>query len=112
MINKSFYAKLGAAIRAARTNAGKSQTDIAALAGVSFQQVGKWEAGFNRVPLDVLIQISEATGKSLPEIIDVEAIDKPVQTRKHLSAMRVLADFNDAQLSAFHKFAEAITLTN
>jgi transcriptional regulator with XRE-family HTH domain len=53
---------IGQRIRARRTLLGLSQTDLAHAAGISFQQVQKYENGTNRVGASRLQQFSEALG--------------------------------------------------
>jgi transcriptional regulator with XRE-family HTH domain len=53
---------IGQKVRARRTLLGLSQTDLAHAAGISFQQVQKYENGTNRVGASRLQQFSEALG--------------------------------------------------
>jgi len=53
---------IGQKIRALRTLLGWSQTELADAAGISFQQVQKYENGTNRVGASRLQQFSEALG--------------------------------------------------
>ena len=49
---------VGARLRAARLEAGKSQTQVAEALGVTFQQLQKYEKGTNRIGASRLQQIS------------------------------------------------------
>ena len=53
---------IGQKIRARRTLLGLSQTELAEAAGISFQQIQKYEKGTNRVGASRLQQFSEALG--------------------------------------------------
>ncbi len=53
---------IGQKIRARRTLLGLSQTELADAAGITFQQVQKYEKGANRVGASRLQQFSEALG--------------------------------------------------
>jgi transcriptional regulator with XRE-family HTH domain len=53
---------IGQKIRARRILLGMSQTELADTAGISFQQVQKYEKGTNRVGASRLQQFSEALG--------------------------------------------------
>jgi transcriptional regulator with XRE-family HTH domain len=57
-------AYVGQKIRARRTLLGLSQTELANVAGITFQQVQKYEKGTNRVGASRLQQFSEALGVS------------------------------------------------
>lgn len=54
----AFYRDLGRTIRLTRVAAGKSQTEAADHIDVTFQQIQKYEAGTNRIPLDRLVSLS------------------------------------------------------
>jgi transcriptional regulator with XRE-family HTH domain len=56
------YAHIGQKIRARRNLLGLSQTELANAAGITFQQVQKYEDGTNRVGASRLQQFSEALG--------------------------------------------------
>lgn len=53
---------VGAQIRIARRASGLSQSGLAEAAGVSFQQVQKYERGDNRVSASRLVMIAKALG--------------------------------------------------
>ena len=55
-------AHIGQKIRARRNLLGLSQTDLADAAGITFQQIQKYEKGANRVGASRLQQFSEALG--------------------------------------------------
>jgi len=42
-----------------------TQTQLANVCGVTFQQIQKYEKGMNKVPIDNLLSIAKATGKEL-----------------------------------------------
>ena len=58
----SVDAHIGQKIRARRNLLGLSQTELAEVAGITFQQVQKYEKGVNRVGAARLQQFSEALG--------------------------------------------------
>ena len=55
-------AHIGQKIRTRRNLLGLSQTDLADAAGITFQQIQKYEKGANRVGAGRLMQFSEALG--------------------------------------------------
>ena len=57
-------AHIGQKIRARRTLLGLNQTELADAAGITFQQIQKYEKGANRVGASRLQQISEVLGVS------------------------------------------------
>lgn len=56
---------VGQRIKIARLLANLSQTDLAAACGVTFQQVQKYESGFNRVSASRLHQIATVTERPI-----------------------------------------------
>lgn len=53
-----FYQDLGRNLRVTRIAAGISQGEVAEHLQVTFQQVQKYEAGTNRIPVDRLVSLS------------------------------------------------------
>ena len=60
---------LGARIRARRKGLGVSQTALAEAIGLTFQQVQKYERGFNRVSFSRLVDIAHALDCRVVELI-------------------------------------------
>jgi len=52
--------RAGALIRSRRNQLGLTQTDLAKLTGVTFQQIQKYERGANRVSYSRLVEIARA----------------------------------------------------
>ena len=73
-VNSELYVYIGSKIKEARydyrrivTEAKKvmTQSDLAQACGVTFQQIQKYEKATNKVPLDNLLLIAQATRKDL-----------------------------------------------
>ena len=64
--NKPF----GARLRAARLEAGKSQTEVADALGITFQQVQKYEKGINRISAGTLYELSRFFGMPVQFFFD------------------------------------------
>jgi transcriptional regulator with XRE-family HTH domain len=72
---------VGGNIRALRKAAGLSQTELGEAAGVKFQQVQKYETGFNRVSASRLIDFSRALDVSPMRFFDgIELPDESSNT--------------------------------
>ena len=63
---------IGSRIRAMRILRGLSQTELANVLGITFQQIQKYEKGTNRVAASTLVIISEALKVSPLEILGIE----------------------------------------
>ena len=62
--------RLGAMIRTLRLERGLSQAKIASGAGISFQQMQKYESGANRITVSTLIKICEGLGIPPGPLVD------------------------------------------
>jgi len=69
LTSKPVDEEIGNAIRTARTLKGVSQTALGTAAGVTFQQVQKYEKGTNRLSVSTLIRICQVLNISPMEII-------------------------------------------
>lgn len=56
---------VGARIRAERTQAGLTQSQLGTAVGVTFQQIQKYERGTNRVSASMLVRTAKALGVSV-----------------------------------------------
>jgi transcriptional regulator with XRE-family HTH domain len=72
MTDAQAYIDIGDRIKAARMQAGLSQTDLGERLGVTFQQIQKYEKGRNRVPADRVVKMTAILGRPisyfLPEV--------------------------------------------
>jgi transcriptional regulator with XRE-family HTH domain len=92
--------RIGARVRAAREAARMSQSDLARILGVSFQQVQKYERGRNRLCGSRLQVIANHLGLTVADLYDDPA---PVPPRK-LSVSEAL----EALEAAAKEYAEAV----
>ncbi len=60
---------VGARIRLLRKVRGLSQQSLAEAAGVTFQQIQKYERGTNRISFSALVKIAGALGQTASELI-------------------------------------------
>ena len=56
---------IGTQIRAARLECGVSQTALGEVLGISFQQVQKYEKGYNRISAGAMFELAEFFDKPL-----------------------------------------------
>jgi transcriptional regulator with XRE-family HTH domain len=75
-----FYRDLGRNLRAARSAAGISQSEVAEFLDVTFQQVQKYEKGTNRIPIDSLVNLARYLEKPLSQFIDPSDGDSEFHT--------------------------------
>src|SRR5262245_46893708 len=73
--DQAFYRTLGAAMRAARSAAGKSQSEVAEHLDLTFQQVQKYENGSNRIPLDRLVRLAEYLEVPISQFVEPSGDD-------------------------------------
>jgi transcriptional regulator with XRE-family HTH domain len=75
---------LGLNIRQRRKSLGVSQTSLAEAVGLTFQQIQKYERGFNRVSFSRLVDIAHALDCRVIDLIadlDDEAVESPLFRR-------------------------------
>lgn len=66
---------VGDRIRAARLERGLTQAQVARAAGVTFQQIQKYERGANRVSASMLVRIAKVLDRSLISLFPDDAAD-------------------------------------
>jgi transcriptional regulator with XRE-family HTH domain len=79
---------LGSRIRLRRRELGYSQEQLAREVGITFQQVQKYEHGTNRVSFSRLVEIAQALGCGVTDIVG--DLDKPGQDKafsRHLVSL-------------------------
>ena len=64
-----FDVEVGARVRTVRKARGISQSDLADAAGITFQQVQKYERGANRISASMLQRISRHLGVPMSELL-------------------------------------------
>lgn len=87
---------IGAQIRAMRLVRGLTQTELADLVGVKFQQIQKYESGANRVSASRLWQIANVLDVNI-----VQFFEGCECTRAHI-ASDVIIDKSSAELCAIY----------
>lgn len=78
---------VGDRIRAARLERGLTQAQVARAAGVTFQQIQKYERGANRVSASMLVRIAKVLDRSLISLFPDEAADLTGDARPSLGAV-------------------------
>jgi transcriptional regulator with XRE-family HTH domain len=90
--------RVGERLRSRRLKMGLSQTELGAAAGVTFQQVQKYEKGANRISASRMIQFAERLGAAQLTLSRVSAADqkptamparRPAPLNRSQPAMRV-----------------------
>lgn len=99
---------VGANIRIARLERKMSQTDLARLLGLTFQQVQKYENGANRVNVGRLVQIADSLGMPTIDLFQGtgadgknrtgEALANLVRDRQTVMLVRAFTGIDDAEM--------------
>lgn len=87
--------RIGARARAAREAARMTQSDLARILGVSFQQVQKYERGRNRLCVSRLQVIANHLGLTVADLYDEPAsafVPRPLTVCEAEEALRVAAE--------------------
>ena len=98
---------VGGVIRQRRSDIGMTQQQLAALIGIKFQQVQKYETGANRVSASRLWDISRALGvpvsfffEGCAEAIDNAAPLDDVETRELIRKVHLMSDEQRLRLNS------------
>lgn len=101
---------VGERIRQLRWARGLTQQELAARAGVKFQQVQKYETGMNRVSASRLWMIADALGVEVKDFfdgLDGKSGEPLPQTRLDGAFARKMADLNEAQRASLMSVVDA-----
>jgi transcriptional regulator with XRE-family HTH domain len=79
---------VGERLRAARLEAGLSQTDLGRAMNLSFQQVQKYERGVNRISASMLVRAAKAVGVAVADFFPPDDADLKSAERVELGAIR------------------------
>lgn len=71
---------IAASVRAARSEAGITQRQLASLIGVASQQMYKYEVGVNRISAGLLVRIARALGRPAASFYNEEVLISKHQT--------------------------------
>lgn len=83
---------IGKKIATYRRAFGMSQSRLGEILGVSFQQIGKYEKSYNRVPGGRLAQIATTFGVTVADLADVAATAPDPEAIELVSAFSSIAD--------------------
>jgi transcriptional regulator with XRE-family HTH domain len=67
---------LGARIKALRKARRWPQKELAAVLGIRFQQLNKYESGFNMPPAEMLVKLADALGTSVDYLLTGNAAEE------------------------------------
>lgn len=98
-------AEIGARVKLARKLMGLNQQQLGDAAGITFQQIQKYERGQNRISASRLLQIAKALNKPITyfygdENVAVgmdEQLMKPLKNLSPQDAAKLLATIDDAE---------------
>lgn len=113
--------EIGMRLRQARIRLGLTQTDLATAAGISFQQIQKYERGDNRIAISTLARLRPVLGIEAVDLLpplrqDGSAIPDPLaaqgQTITGLSLAKLFGQMLPQQQTALLEMAKAVTSAN
>ena len=78
-MSKELYTYIGQAIKESRLTTFKhkiiTQSELAKVCGVTFQQIQKYEKASNKIPLDKLLTISRHVNKTLLDFLPADNVE-------------------------------------
>lgn len=90
-----FYGDLGQRIVRARKAAGLTQDDLGRASGLSRSSIANIERGYQQTTLHTLLAICEATGTTLPAMLDGPAAGEAVRVSAAARAAKLTAQTVD-----------------
>src|SRR5215831_11165119 len=99
--------RVGELIHSLRITRGLSQTELGVAAGITFQQIQKYEKGVNRVSAGRLKKIASALDVPMSAFFEGGGLSKAERDQLNLietpGSMRMLAAFNDVRDSEIRR---------
>ena len=106
--DRRFDSAVGVRIRRYRKDAGLNQTQLAKAAGVTFQQVQKYENGVNRVAASRLETISHALGIPASALLGETQTGGEVLSASERRLLQAYRSATDDQRTLFSQLLKAI----
>lgn len=82
--DSEYYKKLGNVLRIGRLKAGKSQEELGAFLGVTFQQIQKYEKGQNRISPKRLIDFCNLINLNIEDVLKINTNGEPLLNNPNL----------------------------
>lgn len=104
----------GAWLRVRRTRLGMSQTQIGEAAGVTYQQIQKYEGGMNSMSIGRFLMFCDALGEKAPDVMrEIEAVrpgalTSAVPPRRRIELMKLVSKLPDDLLEVAVTYLRAL----
>jgi len=91
MLNETLRKVFGASLKALRKQKSWVQKELAAQVDIRFQQLNKYESGFNIPPAEMLVKLADALGVTVDFLLTGNPIeDSPLANSRLLRRFKVL----------------------
>ena len=96
-MTKELYTYIGQAIKESRRTTFKhkiiTQSELAKVCGVTFQQIQKYEKASNKIPLDKLLTISKHVNKTLLDFLPADNVEAERVKQANIQSDNVELEF-------------------
>jgi transcriptional regulator with XRE-family HTH domain len=96
-MTKELYTYIGQAIKESRRTTFKhkiiTQSELAKVCGVTFQQIQKYEKASNKIPLDKLLTISKHVNKTLLDFLPADNVEAKRVKQANIQSDNVELEF-------------------
>tara|TARA_A100001011_G_C14266631_1_gene824951 strand:- start:281 stop:604 length:324 start_codon:yes stop_codon:yes gene_type:complete len=96
-MSKELYTYIGQAIKESRRTTFKhkiiTQSELAKVCGVTFQQIQKYEKASNKIPLDKLLTISKHVNKTLLDFLPADNVEAERVKQANIQSDNVELEF-------------------
>ncbi len=100
-LDNNYRLLLGNAIRKKRKESKLTQKQLAAIVGITYQQIQKYESGNSGISVDMLLRISDALNADISEFFTQNALNdnKPVYTDEYTQQIiKKVSEINNTEV--------------
>jgi len=111
MAEQDYRKQLGARIKALRKQQKMTQKELAAVVGITFGQLNKYESGLNNPSPEVLIKIADSLSTSLDALMTGHRPDNlPVTNTRLIERLRELENIDPEDQETVIRLIDAIII--
>jgi len=113
MADEAYRKEFGQRLKSLRKDRGWTQKDFATQLGVRYQQLNKYEGGFNMPAVEMLITMSRLLDVTMDTLLTGEvAPDQPITNTKLLDRFRALDAFPPDDQNAVIRLIDGLVIKN
>lgn len=113
MADEAYRKEFGLRLKSLRKDRGWTQKDFATQLGIRYQQLNKYEGGFNMPAVEMLITMSKLLDVTMDTLLTGELpTDQPIINTKLLDRFRALDSFSSEDQNAVIRLIDGLVIKN